>query len=88
MPEKYVRLVKDMYEGVRTQVRSSVGLTRWITVRVGMHQGSSLNLYLFDFIMDVLAQGIKNQAPWCMVFAVDVVLCSTSKEEVERKAEN
>ena len=88
VPEKYVRLVMDMYEGARTQVRSSVGLTGWITVRVGLHQGSSLSPYLFDLIMDVLAQGVKDQAPWCMLFADDIVLCSTNKEEVERKAEN
>ena len=88
VPEKYVRLVMDMYEGARTRVRSSVGLTGWITVRVGLHQGSSLSPYLFDLIMDVLAQGVKDQAPWCMLFADDIVLCSTSKEEVERKAEN
>ena len=38
--------------------------------------------------MDVLAQGVKDQAPWCMLFADDIVLCSTSKAEVERKTEN
>ena len=40
VPEKYVRIVQDMYEGARTQVRSSVGLTEWIPVGVGLHQGS------------------------------------------------
>lgn len=88
VPEKYVRLVQDMYEGARTQVRSSVGLTDWITIRVGLHQGSSLSPYLFDLIMDTLAQGVKDQAPWCMLFADDIVLCSTNKEEVEQKTEN
>ncbi len=88
VPEKYVRLVQDMYAGARTQVRSSVGLTNWIEVRVGLHQGSSLSPYLFDIIMDVIAQGVKDQAPWCMLFADDIVLCSTSREEVEQKTEN
>ena len=88
VPEKYVRIVQDMYEGARTQIRSSVGETEWIQVKVGLHQGSSLSPYLFDLIMDVLARGVKEQAPWCMLFADDIALCSTSKEEVERKAEN
>ncbi|XP_066982806.1 uncharacterized protein [Macrobrachium rosenbergii] len=39
--EKYVRLVQEMYEGAKTQVASSVGLTEWIPGRVGLHQGSA-----------------------------------------------
>ena len=37
--------------------------------------------------MDVVTQGIRDLAPWCMLFADDIVLCSTSREEVERKLE-
>ena len=40
VPEKYVCLVKDTYEDARTQVKTSIGLTGKITVRVGLHQGS------------------------------------------------
>ena len=43
VPEKYVRLVKDTYEDARTQVKTSIGLTGKITVRVGLHQGSPLS---------------------------------------------
>ena len=43
VPEKYVRLVKDTYEDARTQVKTSIGLTGKITVRVGLLQGSSLS---------------------------------------------
>ena len=42
VPEKYGRLVKDTYEDARTEVKTSIGLTGKITVRVGLHQGSSL----------------------------------------------
>ena len=38
VPEKYVRLVKDTYEGARTQVKTSIGLTSKTTVRVRLHQ--------------------------------------------------
>ncbi|XP_069985582.1 uncharacterized protein [Penaeus vannamei] len=38
-----------------------------MNLRVGLHQGSSSNPYLFDLIMDVLAEGVKEQAPWCMI---------------------
>ena len=61
--EKYVRLVKDTYEDARTQVKTSIGLTGKITVRVGLHLGSSLSPYLFDMILDVTGRGIKAQPP-------------------------
>ncbi|XP_069989458.1 uncharacterized protein [Penaeus vannamei] len=71
-----------MYEGARTRVRTSVGTTGWISVRVGLHQGSSLSPYLFDLIMDVLAEGVKEQTPWCMMIADDIFIANTSKEEI------
>ena len=46
-PENYVRLVQDVYEGAKPQVRSSVGLTGSIPVRVGLHLGSALSLLSF-----------------------------------------
>lgn len=87
VPQKYVRIVQDMYDRAETRVRSSVGLTGRFPVNVGLHQRSSLSPYLFDLVMDVVTQGIRDQAPWCMLFADDIVLCSTSREEVERKLE-
>ena len=63
VPEKFVRLVKDTYEDARTQVETSIGVTGKITVRVGLHQGSSLSLCLFDMILDVMGRDIKEQPP-------------------------
>ncbi|XP_066982162.1 uncharacterized protein [Macrobrachium rosenbergii] len=69
------------------QVRSSIGLTEWIPVRVGLHQGSALSPYLFDLIMDVLSQGIRGKSPGCMLLADDIVSCSTNRGVVESKLE-
>ena len=69
-----------MHEGAKTQVRSSVGLTGSIPVRVGLHQGSALSPYLFDLIMDVVSQGIRDPPPWCMLFADDIMICSTDRD--------
>ncbi|KAI5735287.1 hypothetical protein M8J77_016627 [Diaphorina citri] len=88
VPEKYIRVIKGMYSEARTQVRSSVGMTKGFTVEVGLHQGSVLSPYLFDLIMDVLVKEVKKKAPWSMMFADDVVLCELSREEVERKLED
>ena len=60
VPEKYVRLVQDMYEGVRTLVRSSGGETEEFKVKVGLHQGSALRPYL---VMDVIADELKKSQP-------------------------
>ena len=83
-PEKYVRIVQDMYHMASTQIRSSAGLTESIPVQVGLHQGSGLSPYLFDVIMDVLTDDVREEAPWCMLFADDVVLCGENANEVER----
>ena len=88
VPEKYVRLVKDTYDDVRTKVNTCTGDTGKIPVRVGLHQGSSRSPYLFDIILDVVGRGIKEQPPLvCVLFADDIVLCSTRREYVERKLE-
>ena len=63
VPGKYVMIVQDMYEGARTRVKSSVGLTDTIPVGVELYEGSSLSPYLFSMIMDVLARGIKDLSP-------------------------
>ncbi|KAI5742912.1 hypothetical protein M8J77_012557 [Diaphorina citri] len=84
-PEKYVRIVRDMYEDAVTKVRSSVGVTEEIPVQVGLHQGSALSPYLFDLIMDVLTEDVRKKAPWCVMFADDIVLCEESVEDMERE---
>ena len=85
--KKYVRLVKDTYQEARTEVKTSIGLTGKITVRVGLHQGSSLSLYLFDIILNMMGRSTKEQRPWCMLFADGIVLCSTRIDHVERELE-
>ena len=76
-----------MYEGARTRVKISLGITDMIPVGVGLQQGSSLSHYLFAMIMDVLARGIKDLSPWCMLYADDIVLCGTRSQVVEKKLE-
>ena len=87
MAEKYVRLVQNMYEAAKMQVRSSVGMTENFNVAVGLHQGSSLSPYILDLIMDVLGQNIITPAPLDMLFADDIVLIDTTREGVEGSLE-
>ena len=42
----YIRAIGDMYEGVKTSVRSSVGDTEYFPIDIGLHQGSAFRSYL------------------------------------------
>ena len=75
VPEKYVKLVQDMYTGCRTKVRTVAGESSKFNVEVGLHQGSALSTYLFLILMDVLTERVRKEAPESMLFADDIVLC-------------
>ena len=81
--EKYVRVVQDMYESSLTAVRCAVGLTKWFEVGVGLHQGSALSPFLFALLMDRLTDEVRQESPWNMMFADDIVICGETKEDVE-----
>ncbi|KAK3528617.1 hypothetical protein QTP70_006030 [Hemibagrus guttatus] len=85
--EKYVRLVQDMYERSRTVVRCAVGQTEEFKVEVGLHQGSALSPFLFAMVMDQLSEEVRQESPWTMMFADDIVICSESREQVEENLE-
>nr|GFC88821.1 hypothetical protein [Tanacetum cinerariifolium] len=68
-PRRYSRVIKDMYEGAKTRVRTTAGNTEYFPVKLGLHQGSAISLYLFTLILDELSRGIQKNIPWCMIFA-------------------
>ncbi|KAK3544159.1 hypothetical protein QTP86_003945 [Hemibagrus guttatus] len=86
--EKYVRVVQDMYERSRTVVRCAVGQTEEFKVEVGLHQGSALSPFLFAIVMDQLSEEVRQESPWTMMFADDIVICSESREQVEENLES
>ncbi|KAK3507053.1 hypothetical protein QTP70_003306 [Hemibagrus guttatus] len=85
--EKYVRVVQDMYERSRTVVRCAVGQTEEFNVEVGLHQGSALSPFLFAIVMDQLSEEVRQESPWTLMFADDIVICSESREQVEENLE-
>ena len=87
LAEKYVRIVQDMYDDSTTAMRCAVGVTEGFEVRVGLHQGLALSPCLFAMVMDRLTYGIREEAPWTMMFADEIMICSESKERVEEKLE-
>ena len=76
-----------MYEGSEIMVRCAAGTTKNFKVKVGLHQGSTLSLFLFSVVMDRLTDEVRREPPWTMLFADDIVICEETREEVERRLE-
>ncbi|KAK3549916.1 hypothetical protein QTP86_015535 [Hemibagrus guttatus] len=76
-----------VYERSRTVVRCAVGQTEEFKVEVGLHQGSALSPFLFAMVMDQLSEEVRQESPWTMMFADNIVICSESREQVEENLE-
>jgi hypothetical protein len=66
VPTKYITLIKDMYKDVVTCVPTCDGGTSDFPIKIGLHQGSALSLYLFALVMDEVTWDIQGGIPWCM----------------------
>ena len=55
VPVAYIRVIKNMYEGVQTCARTSEGDTDDFS-SIGFHQESTLKMFLFTIITDELAK--------------------------------
>ena len=62
--ECYIKIIKNMYDGATTTVRSAAGLTQEFKVSVGLQQGLALNPFLFAIIIDRLTEDIRKDALW------------------------
>ncbi|GJV99537.1 retrovirus-related pol polyprotein LINE-1 [Tanacetum coccineum] len=85
-PRRYIRVIKDMYDGAKTRAQTSIEITEFFPVEVGLHQGSVICPYLFALILDELSRGIQEDIPWCFIFADDIVLVSESTKVAIRSA--
>ena len=52
-------------------------------MKVGLHQGSALSPFLFAIVMDRLTDEVRQEAPWTMLFADDIVICGETKQQAE-----
>ena len=77
---KVSAIVQDMYEGSETVLRCVVGTTESFKAKVGLHQGSALNLFLFAVIMNRLTDKVRREPPWTMLFADDIGICEETRE--------
>ena len=80
-------MIQETYRDVTTRVRSTVGITDCFKVQVGLHQGSALSPFLFNIVFDVLTEVVREEPPWCVFYADDVIIVAKSKIELQRKLE-
>lgn len=57
------------------------------SIIIGLHQGSSLNPFLFALMMDELTRHIQTEESWCMLFAYDIVMIDKTKGGLNDKLE-
>ena len=55
----YIQAVKGMYCNTKTMVKICRGDTKLFQITMGLHQDSTLNLYLFALVMDELTKHIQ-----------------------------
>jgi hypothetical protein len=84
---KYITLIKDMYDNIVTNVRTSDRDTNDFPINIGLHQWSVPSPYLFALVMAEVTRDIQGGISWCMLFADDVVLVYESRMEVDQKLE-
>ena len=87
VPERLIGIIRSLYEGAKTMVRTRYGKTDAFEVKVGLHQGSALSPFLFAVVMDVLSEDVRGAMLWDLLFADDLVITAESMEELQERYE-
>ncbi|XP_047469128.1 uncharacterized protein LOC125025196 [Penaeus chinensis] len=80
-------MIQETYKNVTTKARYTVRMTDGFEVKVGLHQGSALSPRLFNMVMDVMTEEVREEPPWCILYADIIVLVAEMKHELQRKME-
>lgn len=71
--------IKDMYNSVKTSVRTVGEDIKHFSIEVGLYQGSALSLFLFEIVLDELIRNIQGVMSWCMLFTDDIILIDKTR---------
>jgi hypothetical protein len=83
--EGLVRVIRSMYEGAETAVKSRDGVSKGFQVEVGVHQGSVLSPLLFIIVLEALSRGFRAGLPFELLYADDLVLMAETEELLMEK---
>ena len=61
------------------------GRTDKFPIKVGLHQGSRLNPFLFIVVLDVISEEFRRGLPRELLFADDVAVVTDTEEEMQRR---
>ncbi|XP_019233441.1 PREDICTED: uncharacterized protein LOC109214027 [Nicotiana attenuata] len=87
VPVAYTTMIKYMYDGAKTHVRTVGEDSRRFLVEVELHQGSTLSSLLFAFVMGELTRHTQGEVPWYMLFVDDIVLIDEKRGGVNTRLE-
>ena len=93
IPDKYIRILKEMYNGTKCCIRLEQGITNTFEVETGVRQGCILSPFLFTLIIDYILRKqdetgygieISKSHIYDLDFADDIVLLDTSNESLQK----
>ena len=96
IPEKFISVIKHMYEGMTCQVLHGGDKSEEFTVQTGVRQGCLLSPFLFllviDWLMKETTEGKRNGIQWDLYqqlddldFADDIALLAHKHEQMQNK---
>nr|GFB65668.1 hypothetical protein [Tanacetum cinerariifolium] len=84
---RYIKVIRDMYDGAKTRVRTSIRNIEFFLVDVGLHQGSAISPYLFALILDELSKEIQEDIPWVSREKTKYLRCDFGNGEIAHNEE-
>jgi len=81
--EREIKVIMEMYKGIKTAVRLESVRLELFDVKVGVYQGSVLSPFLFTVVMDEVTKNIRECLVKEILYADDLVLLGDDWKEVE-----
>ena len=75
VPEYLINMIKSLYKGCETAITVDGELSSSFSLKVGVHQGSTLSPLLFIMVMDVLIEDVRNGSLIELLYADDLLFC-------------
>ena len=79
-----MKAAMKMYKEVLSQVKVEGEDSKEFAVRVSIHQGSVLSLFIFAVVMDAMTEEMANEGH-ALMYADDLVLICETKKEARRR---